>query len=875
MKRRIFFLLVSLFSLILVSVVSVGGAGVAMIDLTRAFLARERVQTADEKQAALNLYRYAATRDPVDYLAYEQQMSAPLAAAATRRSSETFERYWKDQEVLGRSVSPDFLHGPMRWIFAKVMESDLRPRVEQLWRMADRKLMDLTAAAGRLRLMVDRENPDQAAIDQQLGKISKLVGDLDLLRAAVIEHSEEVVRRFTGWIYLAIAGCGALMALVATVFFFIALRRMRHAAEAIAEREERFRDVAELAADWIWETDDHSQITYLSDRVTQATGFAKEDIFGHTPWDLPGVTFVGDWAEYRAAVERRERFEDFELNLSPPDGVSRIVHISGKPQFARDGRFLGYRGTGHNVTAEREARREADRRLEMIETGFEALGQGILVVDAGRRILMANRRLGDFLSIPDGGLAVGEDASRLLRHNVLRGEYGPGDVDEIVAGRRELLELGEALTEERVRPDGRIIEVRSRELRSGGFVIAYRDVTIRRKAQAAVEQSGRQLREVIDRSLDAYISIDHAEMVIDWNPAAERIFGWSRTAAIGRYLPDLVIPQRFHSAHQAALQRFPTTGKAAVAGTRREVTARRRDGSECAVELSVSASNVGGHVTYNSFLRDITERKQFEKRLLQAKEAAEVASRAKTDFLAHMSHELRTPLNAIIGFSEIMQQQKMGPLSERYASYALDIRNSGEHLLDLISDILDIASVESGKAQIEAVPVRIGRIFEACMPLLEGAARKNDITIVKRVAGDSAGLIGDPRRIRQILINLVDNALKFSKPHTTVTVSSAVIPEGLALEVSDEGIGMEKDKLEAVFQPFVQLRGSSLRAQEGSGLGLALVKRFVELHDGTIAIDSAPGDGTTVRMVFPRSRLCEGPEAPSGTGQIERPRRRA
>src|SRR3546814_8821022 len=118
-------------------------------------------------------------------------------------------------------------------------------------------------------------------------------------------------------------------------------------------------------------------------------------------------------------------------------------------------------------------------------------------------------------------------------------------------------------------PDGRIIEVRSRELRSGGFVIAYRDVTIRRKAQAAVEQSGRQLREVIDRSLDAYISIDHAEMVIDWNPAAERIFGWSRTEAIGRYLPDLLIPQRFHSANQAALQRFPTTGNAAVTGTRR------------------------------------------------------------------------------------------------------------------------------------------------------------------------------------------------------------------------------------------------------------------------------------------------------------------
>src|SRR3546814_2587516 len=114
-----------------------------------------------------------------------------------------------------------------------------------IWRMAERKLMDLTAAAGRLRLMVDRENPDQAAIDQQLGKISKLVGDLDLLRAAVIEHSEEVVRRFTGWIYLAIAGCGALMALVATVFFFIALRRMRHAAEAIAEREERFRAVSD------------------------------------------------------------------------------------------------------------------------------------------------------------------------------------------------------------------------------------------------------------------------------------------------------------------------------------------------------------------------------------------------------------------------------------------------------------------------------------------------------------------------------------------------------------------------------------------------------------------------------------------------------
>jgi signal transduction histidine kinase len=218
-----------------------------------------------------------------------------------------------------------------------------------------------------------------------------------------------------------------------------------------------------------------------------------------------------------------------------------------------------------------------------------------------------------------------------------------------------------------------------------------------------------------------------------------------------------------------------------------------------------------------------------------------------------MSHELRTPLNAIIGFSQMMEQAMFGELSERYRSYAGDIRLSGEHLLSIIQDILDLARVESGKLAFEQDYIDLHRIAEECCTMLRPAADRAEIRLVNAIPTDAPVLLADERRIRQILINLIGNAIKFSPRGKDVTVGLEDVADGLALTVADQGIGMTKEETELAFEPFVQLKMGMVRKHEGAGLGLA--RRFAEAFGATAMIDSAPGVGTTVRIRFPHDRV--------------------
>ncbi len=262
---------------------------------------------------------------------------------------------------------------------------------------------------------------------------------------------------------------------------------------------------------------------------------------------------------------------------------------------------------------------------------------------------------------------------------------------------------------------------------------------------------------------------------------------------------------------------------------------------------------------------DITERRSFERQLTLARQDAESSNRVKTEFLASMSHELRTPLNAIMGFSELITMMTRERAEEsRVHEYATDIHSSARILFRLIEEILDYSKLESGKATIDEIRVDLAEIMQQCTTMLSARAAKSEIALEIDLPPDLPQVRGDPRRLLQIVLNLLTNAVKFTPPGGKVAVSASLEPGGsLSFSVKDTGIGISAKDIERVFEPFVQVNRSAFHQREGTGLGLAICRSLVELHQGRIEIASQVGQGTLVRVRLPASRVFTSESAAS------------
>ncbi|MFN3700566.1 MAG: ATP-binding protein [Alphaproteobacteria bacterium] len=261
----------------------------------------------------------------------------------------------------------------------------------------------------------------------------------------------------------------------------------------------------------------------------------------------------------------------------------------------------------------------------------------------------------------------------------------------------------------------------------------------------------------------------------------------------------------------------------------------------------------GDVIALFGIMQDMTERTLYERELREAKDAAERAYAAKSQFLANMSHELRTPLNAIIGFSEMIQRQLLGPIgTEKYLDYINGIRESGEHLLDLISDILDMSKIEAGKYELDLEEVNVTKTIKLAVHMMEGRAHESGIRILTdALTNEDLTIIADRRAFMQIILNLLSNAVKFSNNDGRVWIECLERPEHISIKIRDEGIGIPANKLHCILRPFEQASASYSRNHEGSGLGLAITKELVELHQGSLVVESAIHEGTTVTVRIP------------------------
>lgn len=389
----------------------------------------------------------------------------------------------------------------------------------------------------------------------------------------------------------------------------------------------------------------------------------------------------------------------------------------------------------------------------------------------------------------------------------------------------------------------------------GNYYLLGRDITEFRHIQTALNRQQDQLREAeaIGRIGHWYWKLGQDD--IEFSDEMFRIFGTDA----GNFSPNLDIVNQF--VHRRDIGRMMRAFQRAIIEAQDhdiDFRIKRADGTFCHVRCRgrCKLDSEGDVVALFGIMQDISDRIAQETALRRAKEEAEHAYATKSQFLANMSHELRTPLNAIIGFSEILENQLFGPLgNEKYIDYTKGIRESGEHLLDLITDILDMSKIEAGQYKLSLERISIEKIVHTAIHMMEGRALENRIRISLSMDKKPREITADKRALMQIMLNILSNAVKFSHENGHVQVQYLERPDYFSIRISDEGIGIPASKLPYIGRPFEQVSNQYNRSHEGSGLGLAISKELIALHGGNLHIDSTHGKGTSVTFKLPYTPL--------------------
>ncbi len=368
------------------------------------------------------------------------------------------------------------------------------------------------------------------------------------------------------------------------------------------------------------------------------------------------------------------------------------------------------------------------------------------------------------------------------------------------------------------------------------------DITERKKTEKLIKESEGRYRSLFQNNGAVIMVIDpDTGDIFDANPAACSYYRYTREDMLSLNISDVNILPKEQILEELGQARSKDLNHFFF--THRLSSGELRD-----VEKYSYPILMNGKIFLYMIISDITDTKKMQSELVRAKMEAEVANKAKSEFLANMSHELRTPLNSIIGFSEMLLTLNFGPLNERQLRYVSNISTSGNHLLKLINDILDLSKVEAGKMELHLENISISSSVSEVKALLVPLASKKNIQILNMVDEGLTTIKADRTKFKQILYNLMDNAIKFTPEGGHVTVDARIAGVGVEITVKDTGIGMSEEEARKVFHPFIQLENTEFREQAGTGLGLSLVKKFVEMHGGRVWVESGSGEGS--RFIF-------------------------
>jgi PAS domain S-box-containing protein len=639
----------------------------------------------------------------------------------------------------------------------------------------------------------------------------------------------------------------------------------KHAEEALRSSEERHRQTLSLMPAAVYSIDASGVITYFNERAAQLWGRKPrigdtDELFcGSEQMMLPdGTVLPHEDCPMAAVLRDGQSFRDTEVHIRRPDGS--IVHVRVNVEAIRDGHgtIVGAINAFYDISALNQAEQALRDSEERFRRLVEGAPFGMYIVDSQFRIAHMNARsqTGAFRNVPS---VIGRDFSDAIR--ILWPEEVAQQVIQVF---RHTLDTGEPYySKDFVNPrsdieavEGYEWELQRLRLADGtfGVVCYYYDSSDLRRTEHALRDSEERKAAIIESAIDCLITMDHEGRIIDFNPAAERTFGYRRGDVLGKTVADTIIPPPLRQSHREGLERFLRTGEARVLGRLLEMPAQRADGSEFPAEISItSVQRNGGPPCFTAFLRDISERKRIQEErqtMLESERAArseaEHAGRMKDEFLATLSHELRTPLNAILGYATLIRMANLE--GDELIEATTTIERNAKAQAQLIEDLLDMNRIISGKVCLDIQALDLSEVIEAALGTVRPSAEAKQIRLQTFIDPQAGPVRGDPGRIQQVVWNLLSNAVKFTPKNGKIQVALERVNSHVEIRVTDSGQGICADFLPHVFDRFRQADASTTRHHGGLGLGLAIVKQLVESHGGTV-IATSPGEGQGATFV--------------------------
>jgi PAS domain S-box-containing protein len=868
---------VVLFVAIVTSLVFLTHARLEVLSAIRAYVRGESLWSKGQKDAVHHLTRYADSRDAADYRRYLAAIAVPLGDREARLALE--EGRTDDEAVLrgfvrGRN-DPEDVPG-MAWLFHRFRRFEYMATARDMWAGADRYLVKLARFGDELHGDHGRVPAGAARAAALKEKIAHLNRRLTPMEDAFSQALAEGARWFEG-VLLTTTYVASVVLLLAGV---IASRMLL---SHIGTWETRYQHLLDTANDAFLVTDlETGRIVAANRKAEELTGRAVRELLGSTHVALVPTDERDAHRAFLVRCARRGGGTAGDVHVRHQDGRRIPVEISASvTEFGRRRVVQSFVRDVHERKRAEAALRQSEARWRAISAltsdwayGYRRMPGGELILEwvteaftrmTGYTLAEAQAR-GGLLGLvhpEDVGLARAREESRLEGQphtSAIRMVTKSGDV-------RWVLDHGVRIWDD---PETHAVH----------FHGAVQDITERKLAEDGLRDSEARKAAIVESALDGIVKMDAAGRIVEFNPAAERIFGYTRAELLGASLAETIIPAEYRNAHRAGVGRFLATGKSTMLGRRLEVTAIRKDGSQFPVEIAIALTPSGGRPMFTAFVRDISDRKRAEaeiedarrraeqqaaelaaraRELTEARNAALEAARVKAEFLANMRHEIRTPMTAILGFTDLLSDPDAGE-AER-AVYVETVRRNGEHLQRILNDILDLSKLEAGKLVIEhVVCAPIALVGEVASLLRPQAAGKGLTLAVECPAPVPASIRADPTRLRQILMNLVGNAIKFTETGGVRIVVRMAAPDEpdepmLRFEVIDSGLGIPAEAMTDLFAAFTQADASTTRRFGGTGLGLTISRRLADMLGGRVSAESVPGSGSTFVLTLPTGPL--------------------
>ena len=622
---------------------------------------------------------------------------------------------------------------------------------------------------------------------------------------------------------------------------------------AMVQSNQRFQDLFQLSRDAILLMDLDCEVKECNASATQLFGLSTKDNKSLSFLSLLAESGVDQFRQGMKVLQEHGVM-DMEVELKRIEGPLFTAFLSGSLLYLNDERVVQV------LIQEKDERNANGERLSEPNLFYTQLLDAIpgqpVIYDAEARYKYFGR-LGN-LSEEDCTWLIGKtDAEWCARSGI----------KEAVGRRRKefvllVFETGEAIKfEESYSSEDGAWVIQERQLtpifdensKVVGVVGSSVDLKKQKELANKFRLSEDYHRAIKDGSMDGIITIDQDGMLVDFNPATAKIFGWKPNEVLGKELADLMIPAKFREAHRKGIKNFLQTGKGLLLGKRFEFPALRVDGTEIPVDLLIRPVRLGERQVFTAFVRDISERRQSEEQLREARKRARHTLEANERFLANMSHEMRNSLNNVVGMASQLDKTT---LNSEQVKYLHAIKFSAENLLLISNDLLDYVKLKKGEIRFESVAFRVKDVLQDLLQIISYRAKEKSLKIyAKKDTQISEYLIGDPYRLNQILFNLLSNAIKFTQ-EGSITIASELAHEEkgwqwIQFSVIDTGVGIPEDKLKSVFESFTQYSGQVYRKFGGTGLGLTIVKELVQQQKGKISTPISSDKGTTFRFLLP------------------------